>query len=150
MTMSRTSLGTSLLLFVPLAVLGLLLDGACAHWPFITTKKVIVGPGACTLTPSTDVPLSKSAGDQAMWKPSSQGTPLTIIFKRTGFPPTTAKPPFANMQQNENGDYYVPSGLGSGPINPQLTDSEIGGGLTYKYDQILAGIPCDGRIIIQR
>jgi hypothetical protein len=144
MTMTRS------LLLVPLAMLGLLLDAGCSRWGFITTKKVVVGPGACDLTPSTDVPLSKGAGDQAAWKPSVQGTPLTIVFKRTGFPSTISKPPFANMPQNANGDYYIPSSLQSGPINTQLTDTEIGDGLTYKYDQILAGIPCDGRIIIQR
>jgi hypothetical protein len=148
--MTRTSLLGRSLLFVSLAVLGLLLDGACARWPFITVKTVVIGDDPCKVTPSEDVPLSLKAGDQIKWKPSKQGAPLTIIFRRKMFPSGTIKPPFANMAQNTSGDYYVPSGLQSGPINSQLKDEIPADGLTYKYDQILAGIPCDGRIIIQR
>lgn len=123
----------------------------CARWPFVAVQKVVVGDGACDLTPKTDLPISKAKGDQVKWAPSVQGTPLTIVFKVSGFPNGVSKPPFANMPRNTNGDYYVPSSLESGPINSQLTDSEIPtNGLTYKYDQILGGVPCDGHIIIQR
>jgi hypothetical protein len=117
----------------------------------VNVKNVIVGPGPCDLNPSSPVHLSWRNGDQIGWAPSATSKTLTVIFRRSGFPPNVNVPPFANMTQDNHGDWIAANP--SGPINPGLKPllSSTGPGLEYDYVEILGGTQCPGpygRIII--
>ena len=143
--MTTTPVVRRLLILVLVAAM-LPIAGCAKQAATARTQTVMVGPGACDLAPATMLRLSPTAGDQMRWDRVLTAQPLQIIFRKNNLP--VPAQPFMNMTQNTNGDWVIGPDLTSGPINPQLNIPDTG--LTYKYDQILAGTPCDGRIIIQR
>jgi hypothetical protein len=115
--------------------------------PAKKVKGVTVGPKACDLDPPDAVHLSSKDGDQVRWAPKTHGQSLSIVFKRNAFPQGVDKPPFMKMKHRQDGDWEVADPSQPNSINAELPQAP-GGGLHFKYDQILDGERCDGMIII--
>lgn len=143
MASSSSQVGLVVVAVVVGGVVGYLIGQSSAPTPQ-ADQIVTVGPNAIDVKPPS---ATIGPSDHVFWRTSPTGRKLSIVFPRSGFPPSVTLPPFEGMLASGN-DFSVScagDSCSSGQVNTKLPR----GTHDYKYNQILDGVPADGHIIIR-
>jgi len=103
-----------------------------------------------------DTTLGIANGDTVVWVAYAANHPLKITFDHALYPAiANGEPPFAGGTNGANQGFSSAAGTIYSPaINPKLSDVfRNNPGVTvlyYIYDQVVDGVPKDGRIIIMK